>query len=131
MIDNLQKKNLLNISPGFDQTAHQLDFSIQKRKINGYVENFGIKIDNKNIVLKNYQIRTTLLDSTNKSLPSNWFLISPTSGEELDLLIAGAGFGHGKGMCQWGAIAMSMKGFSYREILYHYYPGAAIKRIYR
>ena len=131
MLNNLIKKNLFTDTTGFNYNPHNLSFNINKRKNNGYVEKFGISIDQNTFELKNYQIRTTLLDSTKKPLPSNWFLISPTSGDDLRLLIVGAGFGHGKGMCQWGAIAMSMKGFSYREILKHYYPGAAIKRIYR
>ncbi|MCK5077883.1 MAG: SpoIID/LytB domain-containing protein [Calditrichia bacterium] len=131
MIDNLINKNLLNYTPEFKKQPHVLNFSVIERNVSGYVEKFGIQIDDTNIKLKNYQIRTTMLDSTNKSLPSNWFLISPRSGDDLSLLIVGAGFGHGKGMCQWGAIAMSMKGFSYQEILKHYYPGAVLKRIYR
>jgi len=131
MLDNLIGKNYLDVPDDFRQQAHQLDFTIMQRNISGYVEQLGINVDHKNIVLKNYGIRTTLLDSSGKSLPSNWFLISPTSRDTMNLLIVGAGFGHGKGMCQWGAIAMSMKGFSYQEILHHYYPGAVIRRIYR
>lgn len=35
--------------------------------------------------------------------------------------------GHGVGMSQWGAIEMAKQGYSYVEILEHYYPGASIK----
>lgn len=42
----------------------------------------------------------------------------------------GKGWGHGVGMCQWGAKAQAESGFAYRKILAHYYPGSAIKRIY-
>ncbi|MDD5679767.1 MAG: SpoIID/LytB domain-containing protein [Candidatus Omnitrophica bacterium] len=38
----------------------------------------------------------------------------------------GRGWGHGVGMCQWGAYYMSKKGFSAKDILQFYYPGAAI-----
>ncbi len=38
----------------------------------------------------------------------------------------GRGWGHGVGMCQWGAYYMSKKGFSAEEILRFYYPGAKI-----
>jgi len=41
----------------------------------------------------------------------------------------GRGWGHGVGMCQWGAHGMAMAGKSYEEILKHYYPGAEIVRI--
>ncbi|HNW45153.1 MAG TPA: SpoIID/LytB domain-containing protein [Elusimicrobiales bacterium] len=42
------------------------------------------------------------------------------------VLLEGAGSGHGVGMCQWGAEGMGKKGFTYREILRHYYPGTEI-----
>jgi stage II sporulation protein D len=43
-------------------------------------------------------------------------------GEEIRF--RGTGFGHGVGMCQWGARGMARAGRTYREILLHYYPGA-------
>jgi len=41
----------------------------------------------------------------------------------------GLGWGHGVGMCQWGAFFMSRKGFNAEQILGYYYPGAKIKKI--
>lgn len=38
------------------------------------------------------------------------------------LIFWGAGFGHGSGLCQEGAIAMAAQGYEYKEILKHYYP---------
>lgn len=34
----------------------------------------------------------------------------------------GYGWGHGVGMCQWGAYTMSVKGYKYNKILKYYYP---------
>jgi len=45
--------------------------------------------------------------------------------------LIGAGWGHGVGLCQIGAAVMGERGYSYKEILLHYYPGAIIKQIYR
>lgn len=42
----------------------------------------------------------------------------------------GRGWGHGVGLCQMGAAVMACKGFSYKEILSHYYPNAIIRKIY-
>lgn len=42
----------------------------------------------------------------------------------------GKGWGHGVGMCQWGAIGMSRKGFKYNKILEHYYKGVYLAEIY-
>lgn len=45
------------------------------------------------------------------------------------LILDGMGWGHGAGMCQWGAYGMSRKGKSAEEILKYYYPGAEITTI--
>jgi stage II sporulation protein D (peptidoglycan lytic transglycosylase) len=39
---------------------------------------------------------------------------------------AGRGYGHGVGMCQWGAKGMAEQGSTAREILAFYYPGARL-----
>ncbi|HYN42761.1 MAG TPA: amidase, partial [Thermoanaerobaculia bacterium] len=44
-------------------------------------------------------------------------------------VLTGAGWGHGVGLCQIGAAVMAERGFGYREILAHYYPGATVGRI--
>ncbi len=45
---------------------------------------------------------------------------------ESRLTIRGAGFGHGVGMSQYGALGFAQKGKGYREILRHYYTGTSI-----
>ena len=42
----------------------------------------------------------------------------------------GAGFGHGVGMCQTGAIGMATAGKSHKDILGHYYRGTHLHRLY-
>jgi stage II sporulation protein D len=42
----------------------------------------------------------------------------------------GAGFGHGVGMCQMGAIGMASAGRSHDKILGHYYRGTHVHRLY-
>lgn len=42
-------------------------------------------------------------------------------------LFTGKGFGHGVGLCQWGARALGKMGKDYKEILEHYYPKAEIQ----
>ena len=46
------------------------------------------------------------------------------------LTIRGAGFGHGVGLCQTGAIGMAQRGKSSDDILMHYFPNAKIIRVY-
>lgn len=45
-------------------------------------------------------------------------------------ILHGAGWGHGVGLCQIGAAVMGEIGFSFDEILLHYFKGASIKRVY-
>jgi stage II sporulation protein D (peptidoglycan lytic transglycosylase) len=41
----------------------------------------------------------------------------------------GKGWGHGVGLCQWGAKGMAELAFSYEAILQHYYPGTRLARM--
>jgi stage II sporulation protein D len=43
----------------------------------------------------------------------------------------GKGWGHGVGMCQWGAFAMAKQRKTAEDILLHYYPGARIIKVKR
>lgn len=45
-------------------------------------------------------------------------------------ILTGAGWGHGVGLCQIGAAVMGEQGYSYREILLHYYVNANIEKKY-
>jgi len=44
--------------------------------------------------------------------------------------IFGAGWGHGVGLCQIGALGMALKNYSSEDILNHYYPGTKIEQLY-
>lgn len=44
--------------------------------------------------------------------------------------LKGAGFGHGVGMCQTGAIGMAQRGKTAVEILQHYFPGSRIETLW-
>lgn len=41
-------------------------------------------------------------------------------------ILTGAGWGHGVGLCQIGAAVMAEKGYSYKDILMHYFWGAQL-----
>lgn len=43
---------------------------------------------------------------------------------------SGAGWGHGVGLCQIGAAAMSVAGYNFKQILAHYYPDTTITKAY-
>ncbi len=46
-----------------------------------------------------------------------------------DVRFEGKGWGHGVGLCQWGAFTMAKKGKDFQQILSLYYPGAKIVKL--
>ena len=53
------------------------------------------------------------------------------SGKKLASVdIYGAGFGHGVGLCQTGAIGMAQRGIRAEDILLHYFPGTHVDRLW-
>jgi stage II sporulation protein D len=60
------------------------------------------------------------------ALKSTWFT-ARRSGDRY--VFEGRGFGHGVGLSQYGAHAMSERGMSYRDILAFYYQGATLTRL--
>lgn len=73
---------------------------------------------------KELEIRRTLSES---HLFSSAFTVEKTQD---GFIIKGAGWGHGVGLCQIGAAVMAAKGYTYREILQHYYPHTTLGRFY-
>ena len=47
------------------------------------------------------------------------------------LIVNGRGFGHGVGMSQWGAQGLAKEGYSFDQILTHYYQGIVVERVGR
>lgn len=81
---------------------------------------------------KELEIRRTLSPS---HLYSSAFIveredIDPHTGVPGLIRLIGAGWGHGVGLCQIGAAVMGASGYSYQEILSHYFPGAEITTLY-
>jgi stage II sporulation protein D len=61
-------------------------------------------------------------------LPSTYFSVEPEYREGVlaRVTLRGQGYGHGVGMCQWGAIGRARAGQSFRTILGTYYPGTTV-----
>lgn len=73
---------------------------------------------------KELEIRRWLSES---HLYSSAFVVDKVAKEGvLCFVLKGAGWGHGVGLCQIGAAVMGEKGYTFEEILKHYYPGAVL-----
>ena len=82
------------------------------------------------IIGKELEIRRTLSDT---HLFSSAFVVDKDDiqdGIPQTFTLTGAGWGHGVGLCQIGAAVMGERGYTYNQILIHYYQGAEIRKIY-
>lgn len=50
--------------------------------------------------------------------------------DDKKISLQGNGHGHGVGMCQIGALDLARKGWDYKKILAHYFPGHKLKKVY-
>jgi stage II sporulation protein D len=58
-------------------------------------------------------------------------LVEEMRVEGNNLVVTGRGFGHGVGMCQWGANKMATEGKSAEEIVKFYYQGVTVDKIWQ
>lgn len=102
-----------------------------KRGPSGRIELLSIKGSKSSMVIgKELVIRRFLSTS---HLKSSAFVVreeksSDNNAENDTITLLGAGWGHGVGLCQIGAAMMAVRGYSYRDILLHYYPGSVCAR---
>ncbi len=105
--------NTINLA-GFDSSGR-----IKRIEFSG---KFGKKV----ISAENFRMLTINSNTTFKSartLPSTMFTVSKNGN---NFVFSGKGYGHGVGMCQWGARRMAEDGKNYVEILRHYFPGLVL-----
>ncbi len=76
------------------------------------------------VVGKELEIRRALSRS---HLYSSAFVVDRDASGHF--VLTGAGWGHGVGLCQIGAAVMAERGFGYRAILAHYYPGTRVETV--
>jgi len=77
--------------------------------------------------LRGEDLRLTV-DSTGTKIQSTCCTIISLKNDVL--FISGKGFGHGVGLCQYGAREMARQGNTAKQILDFYYPGNRIKLLY-
>ncbi|MBO6959794.1 MAG: SpoIID/LytB domain-containing protein [Prochlorococcus marinus CUG1438] len=116
--EKLIKNKLININNSV------INLNTIERGPSGRVTKLEIKTNkgNQSIILEKDNIRRVL-----SFIPSNLFTINKLSDDLW--LLKGGGFGHGVGLSQSGAIEMAELGFSYEEILNHYYRDAKLEKI--
>ncbi|MCD6310122.1 MAG: SpoIID/LytB domain-containing protein [Candidatus Eremiobacteraeota bacterium] len=113
------------IPPG-DFSGKLNDIRVIERSSSGRVKKLLIISEGGDTVIRGDRIRKILRFHSGgriKRLYSTLFEIK-RNGDKY--IASGRGWGHGVGMCQWGAFRMAEMGEGYRNILSHYYPGCQV-----
>lgn len=101
-------------------TVNSSTIKILSRTAGGRVDRMQIG----DVTLKGTQVRSAL------GLSSALFTISFREGSgwngQTEIIFTSSGSGHGVGMSQYGADGMGKEGYTYKEILKHYYSGTEI-----
>jgi SpoIID/LytB domain protein len=96
---------------------------VLERGVSGRVTRLEVRGDKASVTVSpELAIRKAL-----SGLKSSLFVFTAGPG---NFVFRGAGFGHGVGMCQNGAIGMADKGARYGDVLKHYFPGGEVVKIY-
>jgi stage II sporulation protein D len=107
------------------------DIREQGRTPSGRIAALSVQTETGSYTLRGNDIRFVLRDPKGAILNSTFFSFTKetSDGEVSSFTVNGRGYGHGIGMCQWGAIGRARAGQNYRTILETYYPGTTIGRI--
>jgi len=155
--NNSDKKVLSQVLNDYDQTTHDFfrwtitfesdslsdlvrsktgidfgrinDLIPMERGVSGRLIKLKITGTKKTMVIgKELEIRKALSAS---HLYSSAFVVDKKEKDgKVEFMLHGAGWGHGVGLCQIGAAVMGAKGYDYKDILLHYFRGAAISKRY-
>lgn len=108
------------------------DVQVRRRGPSGRVTEVRIQVGRGEIPVFAPDIRQVLLTPEGRPLASTAFELAVTRshGSIQRLRATGVGWGHGVGMCQWGAIGRARAGQTARTILTTYFPGTRIERWY-
>jgi stage II sporulation protein D len=108
------------------------DVTVHGTTRSGRVKELRIVFERGDVRIPAPDVRTILRPEADRILSSGAFELTVTKsdGQLTRLVAAGAGSGHGVGMCQWGAIGRARAGQDYRTILTTYFPGTKIEKLY-
>lgn len=100
-------------------------FAVGETTLGGRAATFEIRAGGKTARVSAAEFRIAV---GARSLPSTW--VDSTAIKGKDLVLSGRGWGHGVGLCQFGAKGMADKSVAAEAIVEHYYSGAELKRLW-
>ena len=117
---------------GGDGLPRITDVQVSRTTRSGRVGELRIVFEHGDVRVPGPDVRAVLRPEADRPLSSAAFQLYVTKdgGEVTRLVAVGAGFGHGVGFCQWGAVGRARAGQDYRAILATYFPGTTVDRLY-
>lgn len=108
------------------------EVAVEGHTPSGRVRSLRIRADGSDYVVRGDSVRWVLRPEPGRSLNSALFVVDRDRrrGEVTALRVSGAGWGHGIGMCQVGALGRARAGQDYGTILRTYYRGTELVRLY-
>ncbi len=114
------------VGPGGPGRVSNLE--VEDRTPSGRVGTLVVRTDRGSYRVRGNDARSVLRSSGGELLNSSYFSVTTerSNGRLVRAVIRGNGYGHGVGMCQWGAIGRARAGQDVRTILRTYYPGTTV-----
>lgn len=100
-----------------------------ERGSSGKIIKLEIKTDKNTYVVQKELVIRRCFQKNGISLPSANFVITYINSANPVYKFSGGGFGHGVGLSQWGAGKMGSLGYTFDQILQHYYKGIKLATI--
>lgn len=113
-----------------------LAFHVRERGRSGRIVDLAIEVQHgkERVRRERIQDQHVIRDLLHPSfLYSSAFVVDPEpAGAEVPerFVLQGAGWGHGAGMCQIGALGMALQGHNHEAILRHYFPQTRLERLF-
>lgn len=117
------------VPSGGPGTVH--DVRVAERFPSGRVKVLELRTSRGTFDVGGNDARNVLRTPSGEALPSSYFSLNveAASASITRVVLKGNGYGHGVGMCQWGAIGRARAGQSARTILRTYFPGTTLGSI--
>lgn len=127
-LDSVSRRELAaHFGVRVDDLGRVEELEVVHRTPSGRVRDLAFRGVGMDLILSRLDIRRAL-PGDDRILNSTDFAVAEGGGGLVEL--RGRGYGHGAGMCQWGAIGRARAGQTYKQILEAYYPGATLVDVY-
>ena len=131
---------LRSVDSEWDQAVSPVFQEVNKFSLNDFYSKLGLPVQSSlNVKITKQtstgRVKELTINDTKMSastfyqklgIRSTYFAITQ---EGSDVIVTTKGYGHGVGMSQYGAEGMAQEGYSYDQILKHYYQGIEIKKL--